>query len=91
MRFVVFPQKFPRRLGLVVVFFLCVWPTVAVDSFLERGDLWHVGLLFMFAQERLRRSPSALTLTDLDATFIGVFLTNLETKRGVSAKTRNLR
>ena len=48
-------------------------------------------LLFMFAQERLRRSPSALTLTDLDATFIGAFLTDLEAKRGASAKTRNLR
>ena len=48
-------------------------------------------LLFMFAQERLRRSPSALTLTDLDATFIGAFLTDLETNRGASAKTRNLR
>ena len=48
-------------------------------------------LLFMFAQERLRRSPSALALTDLDATFIGAFLTDLETKRGASAKTRNLR
>lgn len=48
-------------------------------------------LLFMFAQERLRRSPSTLTLTDLDATFIDEFLTDLETKRGASAKTRNLR
>lgn len=48
-------------------------------------------LLFMFAQVRLRKSPSALTLADLDATFIGAFLTDLEVKRGVSAKTRNLR
>lgn len=48
-------------------------------------------LLFMFAQARLRKSPSVLTLADLDATFIGAFLTDLETKRGASAKTRNLR
>lgn len=48
-------------------------------------------LLFMFAQVRLRKSPSALTLADLDATFIGAFLTDLEVKRGASAKTRNLR
>ena len=48
-------------------------------------------LLFLFAQGRLRKTPSALTLTDLDATFIGTFLTDLETKRGASAKTRNLR
>src|SRR5258707_8503396 len=48
-------------------------------------------LLFMFAQVRLRKSPSALTLADLDATFIGAFLTDLEVTRGASAKTRNLR
>ncbi|MGY3591856.1 site-specific recombinase XerD [Bradyrhizobium sp. USDA 4341] len=47
--------------------------------------------LFMFAQVQLRKPPSALTLTDLDATFIGAFLTDLEVKRGASAKTRNLR
>jgi Phage integrase, N-terminal SAM-like domain len=44
-------------------------------------------LLFMFAQVRLRKSPSALTLADLDATIIGAFLTDLEVKRGASAKT----
>src|ERR1700758_2921920 len=48
-------------------------------------------LLFMFAQVQLRKPPSALTLTDLDATFIGAFLTDLEVKRRASAKTRNLR
>ncbi len=42
MGFVVFRQKLPRRLGLVAVFFFSVWPTVAADSLLERGDLWHV-------------------------------------------------
>src|SRR5579859_3886835 len=48
-------------------------------------------LLFTFAQARLRKPPSALTLNDLNAPFIGAFLTDLETKRGASAKTRNLR
>ena len=48
-------------------------------------------LLFTFAQARLRKPPSALTLDDLDAPFIGAFLTDLETKRGASAKTRKLR
>ena len=48
-------------------------------------------LLFTFAQARLRKSPSALALDDLDAPFIGAFLTDLETKRGASVKTRNLR
>ena len=48
-------------------------------------------LLFTFAQARLRKPPSALSLNDLDAPFIGAFLTDLETTRGVSARTRNLR
>ena len=48
-------------------------------------------LLFTFAQARLRKPPSALALDDLDAPFIGAFLDDLETKRGASVKTRNLR
>jgi integrase/recombinase XerD len=48
-------------------------------------------LLFLFAQARLRKPPSALLLSDLDAPFITAFLSDLETKRGASAKTRNLR
>ena len=48
-------------------------------------------LLFRFAQARLRKSPSDLALGELDAPFIGEFLIDLETKRGASAKTRNLR
>ena len=48
-------------------------------------------LLFMFAQARLRKAPSALTLDEMDAPFIGAFLTDLETKRGVGVTTRNLR
>lgn len=48
-------------------------------------------LLFAFAQARLGRSPSQLTLRDLDAPFIGAFLEDLETKRAASVRTRNLR
>jgi site-specific recombinase XerD len=48
-------------------------------------------LLFVFAQVRLRKAPSTLTLDELDAPFIGTFLTDLETKRGVGVATRNLR
>jgi site-specific recombinase XerD len=48
-------------------------------------------LLFTFAQARLHKSPSALSLDDLDAPFIGVFLTDLETRRGAGVRTRNLR
>ena len=48
-------------------------------------------LLFLFAETRLRKPPSDLTLTDLDAPFVGAFLTDLETKRGAGVRTRNLR
>jgi len=48
-------------------------------------------LLFSFAQTRLHEPPSALSLSDLDAPFIGAFLADLEAKRSVSATTRNLR
>lgn len=48
-------------------------------------------LLFTFAKVRLRKAPSALTLDELDVPFIGEFLTDLETKRGVGVTTRNLR
>jgi integrase/recombinase XerD len=48
-------------------------------------------LLFTFAHAQLRKPPSALALDDLDAPLIGAFLTDLEAKRGASAKTRNLR
>lgn len=48
-------------------------------------------LLFRFADKRLRKRPSALTLDDLDATLIDAFLADLETARGASVRTRNLR
>jgi integrase/recombinase XerD len=48
-------------------------------------------LLFTFAQAQLRKPPSTLALDDLDAPFVSAFLADLETKRGASVKTRNLR
>jgi integrase/recombinase XerD len=48
-------------------------------------------LLFTFAQARLRKAPSALELKDLEAPFISAFLADLESKRGASVRTRNLR
>ena len=48
-------------------------------------------LLFTFAQARLRKPPSTLTLDDLDAPFISAFLEDLEKKRGAGVRTRNLR
>ena len=48
-------------------------------------------LLLQFAQKRLRKAPSQLSLEDLDAVFIGAFLDNLESHRGNGARSRNLR
>lgn len=48
-------------------------------------------LLFAFAQDRLRRPPSKLGLTDLDTPFIGAFLDDLEARRSATVRTRNLR
>jgi integrase/recombinase XerD len=48
-------------------------------------------LLFAFAQERLRRPPSKLSLADVDAPFICAFLDDLEVHRSATARTRNLR
>jgi site-specific recombinase XerD len=48
-------------------------------------------LLLSYASERTRRAPSALDLTDLDASLIGAFLDHLETGRANSVRTRNAR
>ena len=48
-------------------------------------------LLFDYARKQLSKAPSALTLEDLNASFIGTFLNHLETDRGNSARSRNAR
>jgi integrase/recombinase XerD len=48
-------------------------------------------LLLGFAQQRIGRTPSALTLEDLDAPLVLAFLDHLENVRGNSPRTRNLR
>ena len=48
-------------------------------------------LLLQFAAQRLHTPPSALALADLDPALIGAFLDGLETQRGNSARSRNLR
>ena len=48
-------------------------------------------LLLQFAQKRLRKAPSLLSLDDLNASLIGAFLDDLETSRGNGARSRNLR
>jgi integrase/recombinase XerD len=48
-------------------------------------------LLLQFAKERLGKAPSNLALEDLNVSFIGNFLDDLETRRKNSARTRNIR
>ena len=48
-------------------------------------------LLLGYAAERTGRTPSALTLSDLDAPMVLSFLDHLESERSNSARTRNLR
>jgi integrase/recombinase XerD len=47
--------------------------------------------LFEFAANKLKTTPSALMLEQVDATLISAFLENLETVRRNSAQTRNVR
>jgi len=48
-------------------------------------------LLLRFAQQRLHKAPSTLTLEDLDAPFLSAFLEHLEQERGNGAVSRNAR
>ena len=48
-------------------------------------------LLLRYACEHLGKPPSRLDLADLDAPFIGAFLSHLEAGRGNSIATRNNR
>ncbi len=48
-------------------------------------------LLFRFAELRLHKQPSSLSLGDIDAPMVSAFLDDLEKRRSVTARTRNLR
>lgn len=48
-------------------------------------------LLLSFAQERLKKTASEVTMEDLDSPFIGAFLDHLEKDRGNVPRTRNTR
>jgi len=48
-------------------------------------------LLLHFAKQRLHKPPSGLALEEVDAPLITAFLDELETKRGITARSRNLR
>jgi hypothetical protein len=48
-------------------------------------------LLMQYAQQRMRKAPSPLTVPDIDIPFLGAFLDHLEKERDNSARSRNVR
>lgn len=48
-------------------------------------------LFVQFAHQRLHKSPSALAFSDIDTPLVEAFLDDLEQRRGISARSRNLR
>ena len=62
---------------------------VSPNTIASYRDTFH--LLLEFAHKRLGKPPSALALSDLDATLISAFLDDIEQSRGVTVRTRNLR
>ena len=52
-------------------------------------DTFH--LLLLFAKTRLGQEPSQLTIEQIDAPFVSSFLDDLQNRRGIGARSRNLR
>jgi len=48
-------------------------------------------LLFEFASKQLKKAPSQLMLQDLNAHFVSQFLDDLENRRKICPRTRNIR
>jgi site-specific recombinase XerD len=48
-------------------------------------------LLLQFAQQHLHKAPARLAFEEIDAPMIAAFLDDLEKRRGISARSRNLR
>jgi integrase/recombinase XerD len=46
-------------------------------------------LLLKYAADQLRRPPTELQVVDIDADLIGLFLADIESTRGNSARSRN--
>jgi site-specific recombinase XerD len=52
-------------------------------------DTFH--LLLLFAKTRLGQEPSQLTIEQIDAPLVSAFLDDLQNRRGIGARSRNLR
>ena len=62
---------------------------VSPHTIASYGDTFR--LLLQFAETRLHKAPSVLTLMDLDPSLIGEFLDDLEKQRSNCTRSRNLR
>src|SRR6266699_6332236 len=83
------PANFPALLQSFFTTRLMAQRKVSPHTIASYRDTFR--LLLLFAQKRLRNAPSQLDLDDLDASFIGAFLDDLEAGRGNGARSRNLR
>lgn len=81
--------SFPMLLQRFFVDYLRQQRAVSPNTVAAYRDTFR--LLLAFAEKRLRKTPTALTLDDLQPTLILGFLDHLEHDRGNSARSRNAR
>lgn len=81
--------SFPALLQRFFVDYLRQQRAVSANTVAAYRDTFK--LLLAFAQRTIRKAPTDLSLTDLDATLILAFLDHLERERKNSARSRNAR
>ncbi|MGD0919640.1 MAG: site-specific integrase [Thermodesulfobacteriota bacterium] len=81
--------NFPRLLQAFFTDRLMNQQQVSPNTIATHRDSFR--LLALFAQKRLKKSPSNLSVEELDAPFISEFLDHLEKERGNTPRSRNVR
>ena len=84
-----YPTSFPELLQRFFAEHLLAQRQLSQQTIAAYRDTFR--LLLRFAEKRVGRQPSDLLLTDIDAPFIGSFLSHLEQDRKSSARSRNAR
>lgn len=83
------PAEFPALLESFFTKRLVAQRRVSPHTIASYRDTFR--LLIRFAEKKLGKAPSRLTLEDLNAPFLGSFLDHLEASRANGARSRNLR
>jgi integrase/recombinase XerD len=83
------PANLPTLLQSFFTVRLMTQRKVSVHTIASYRDTFR--LLLQFAQQRLRKAPTQLALSDLHASLVGEFLVDLEKRRHNSSRSRNLR